>query len=446
MASRARRHRGRSRRRASAWRRVQDPVVAVGVHRKAAEAGQGTGQVEGEDVEGFLAADGDVGVRHGRFAGEGGGELADGQWGAVFPGEVDAGAGDGAPVRVPDAVALHGDEPADDERLVAVQGPVALGEADGPVVPVQAKRRDEASAVGESVDPGHVPGVDGDQDGVEAAVRHDAGGQVLGVRGDHVDVVVSGLEQEAGGAVGDGRVDVEGGDAAGRADEFGHEGGVVAAGADLQDTVARPDAGSFEHVGLQPGRRDGADDAAVVAVTGGDDVVGVRLLDRHFGGEGVPGHGTQGLVDRRGSDVTRLGELVGQLVAQGVRFAEVCGGGCGHGGPFGRAGHAGSERGCGGVRDAGGGGVLGGLCVEHGGVPAARGDECVVCAVFGEAPLVEDVDAVGVADAGHAVSDQDDGPVRRGEAADAVEGFDLGFGVEGGGGLVDDEDAVRLRC
>jgi hypothetical protein len=31
-----------------------------------------------------------------------------------------------------------------------------------------------------------------------------------------------------------------------------------------------------------------------------------------------------------------------------------------------------------------------------------------------------------------------------GEAADAVEGFDLGFGVEGGGGLVDDEQAVGL--
>lgn len=213
------------------------------------------------------------------------------------------------------------------------------------MVPVQAQRRDEASALGESVDPGQVPGVDGDQDGVEAAVRHDAGGQVLGVRSDHVHVVVSGLGQEAGGAVGNGRIDVQGGDAAGRADEFGHQGGVVAAGADLQDTVAWPDAGGFEHVGLQPGRRDGADDAAVVAVAGGDDVVGVRLLDRYFGGESVPGHGTQGRVDRGASDVTRLGELVGQLVAQGACFIEVCGGGCRHGGPFVRAGHAGSETG-----------------------------------------------------------------------------------------------------
>lgn len=98
---------------------VQDPVVAVGVDRKAAEAGQGAGQVEGEGVEGFLAADGDVGVRHGRFAGEGGGELVDGQRGAVLPRQVDACARDAAPVRVPGAVTLHGDEPADNERLVA---------------------------------------------------------------------------------------------------------------------------------------------------------------------------------------------------------------------------------------------------------------------------------------------------------------------------------------
>ncbi|MFJ4122132.1 hypothetical protein ACIP3U_12460 [[Kitasatospora] papulosa] len=67
-------------------------------------------------------------------------------------------------------------------------------------------------------------------------------------------------------------------------------------------------------------------------------------------------------------------------------------------------------------------------------------------AVLGEAPLVEDVDVVGMADAGHAVGDQDNDPVRGGEAADAVEGSDLGFGVERGGRLVDDEDAVLVRC
>lgn len=323
-------------------RRVQDPVVAVGVDRQAAEAGQGACQVEGEGVEGLLAADGDVSVCHDRLAGEGPCELVDGQWGAVLPGQVDARARDGAPVRVPCAGSLHGDESADDERLVTVESSIALGEADGPGVLVQAQGRDEASAVGESVHPGQVPGVDGDQDGVEAAVRHDADGQVLGVGGDHADAVVPGLGQVAGGAVGDGRVDVEGGDAAGGADEFGDQGGVVAAGADLQDVVAGLETGGFQHLGLQPGCRDGAGDAAVAAVAGGDDVVRVCLLGRYFGGEGVPGHGAQGLVDRGGADVAGVGELVGQLVAQCARLVEAGGGRCRHGGPFGRAGHTGS--------------------------------------------------------------------------------------------------------
>ncbi|CAM5511082.1 hypothetical protein SANTM175S_06061 [Streptomyces antimycoticus] len=205
---------------------------------------------------------------------------------------------------------------------------------------MQAERGDETTVLGESVDPGKVPGVDGDEDGVEAAVRHDAGGQVLGVCGDHMDVVVSGLGQEAGGAFGDGRVDVDGGDMAGGVDEFGDEGGVVAAGADLQDAVAGLEAGGFEHVGLQPGRGDGAGDEALIAVAGGDDVVGVRLADRYFGCEGVPGHCAQGLVDRGGADVPGSDELVGQLETQGGGLVEVRGGGCRHGGPFGRVGHA----------------------------------------------------------------------------------------------------------
>src|SRR5690606_25147105 len=56
-------------------RRVQDSVVAVGVDFQAAEAGQGTGQVEGEEVEGFLAADGDIGADDSRLTGKGGDEL-----------------------------------------------------------------------------------------------------------------------------------------------------------------------------------------------------------------------------------------------------------------------------------------------------------------------------------------------------------------------------------
>jgi len=83
--------------------------------------------------------------------------------------------------------------------------------------------------------------------------------------------------------------------------------------------------------------------------------------------------------------------------------------------------------------DGAGGGVLGGLRVEHGGVAPVGGHEFVVASVFDESSVVQDVNAVGVADAGHAVGDQDDGPVRGGEPADAVEGGDLGFRVEGGG-------------
>ncbi|MDJ0346492.1 hypothetical protein QMK24_34705 [Streptomyces sp. PH10-H1] len=46
-----------------------------------------------------------------------------------------------------------------------------------------------------------VPGVDGDHDGVEALVRDDIGRQVFGVRGDHVDAVVSGPGQAAAGSM-----------------------------------------------------------------------------------------------------------------------------------------------------------------------------------------------------------------------------------------------------
>lgn len=59
------------------------------------------------------------------------------------------------------------------------------------------------------------------------------------------------------------------------------------------------------------------------------------------------------------------------------------------------------------------------------------GHEFVVAAVLDEPSVVQDMDAVGVPDTGHAVGDQDDGAVRRGEPADAVEGRDLGFRVKG---------------
>lgn len=60
------------------------------------------------------------------------------------------------------------------------------------------------------------------------------------------------------------------------------------------------------------------------------------------GGEGVRGHGAQGVVDRGSADVAGVGELVDQLVAQGARLVEFGGGRCRHRGPFGGSGHAGS--------------------------------------------------------------------------------------------------------
>lgn len=237
------------------------------------------------------------------------------------------------------AGALHGYEAADDERLVAAQGAVVAGETDGPGVLVQAQWCDEAPALGEGMDPGQIPGVDGDDDGVEAGVRDDLGRKVFGVGGDHTDAVVSRACQEVGCAFGDGRIDIDRGDAALVADEFSEEGSVVATGADLQNLVSGLDAGRFEHVGLQPGRGDRAGDAASAVVAGGDDVVGVRLLGGHGGGEDVPGHGAEGVLDGGGADVSGGGEPVGQLVAQGACLIEF-GGGRRHGGPFGRSGHA----------------------------------------------------------------------------------------------------------
>ncbi len=129
----------------------------------------------------------------------------------------------------------------------------------------------------------------------------------------------------------------------GRTDESGGQGGVAAAGADLQDATAGLDASGFEHVGPQPGRGDGAGGGAVGTVAGGDDVVGIGGDEGDLGGEGVPGHGAHGTVDCGGADVPGGGEPVGRPAAQGGGLVEVRGGRCGHVGPFGRAGHTWSE-------------------------------------------------------------------------------------------------------
>src|SRR5690606_36293560 len=156
------------------------------------------------------------------------------------------------------------------------------------------------------------------------------------------DTVVSGGGEEAGGAVGDVWVDVDGGDLSGRADQFGDQGGVVTARANLQDTVVRLDAGRFAHHGLQTWCADGAADPAVGRVTGGDDVIGVRGLHEHVRCESMAGNPAQGGLDTGGADVAGREELIDEPVPQcsGIVFLRGSGGSR-HPGAF-RTGHAGS--------------------------------------------------------------------------------------------------------
>ena len=70
-------------------------------------------------------------------------------------------------------------------------------------------------------------------------------------------------------------------------------------------------------------------------------------------------------------------------------------------------------------------------------VGAAQGDELVVVAVFDDASVLQDEDAVGVPDGGEAVGD-DQGGAALGELADTLLDDELGGGVQVGGGLVQD--------
>ena len=64
----------------------------------------------------------------------------------------------------------------------------------------------------------------------------------------------------------------------------------------------------------------------------------------------------------------------------------------------------------------------------------------VVGAEFYDASLMEDGDAVGVADGGHAVGDEDGGASAH-DFAEMVEDFIFSVGVDAGEGVVADEDA-----
>jgi hypothetical protein len=58
--------------------------------------------------------------------------------------------------------------------------------------------------------------------------------------------------------------------------------------------------------------------------------------------------------------------------------------------------------------------------------------------------MVEDEDAVGVAEGGEAVGDGDGGAPACGDTESFLDGL-FGFGIDGGGGLIQDEDAGVVK-
>ncbi len=72
-------------------------------------------------------------------------------------------------------------------------------------------------------------------------------------------------------------------------------------------------------------------------------------------------------------------------------------------------------------------------------VGPALGDELIVAAAFDDATVVDDEDAVGVADGGKTMSDDEAGAALH----QTFEGFvdePLALGIEGGGGFIEEQD------
>ena len=89
-------------------------------------------------------------------------------------------------------------------------------------------------------------------------------------------------------------------------------------------------------------------------------------------------------------------------------------------------------------------GALLGLPSVHLGVDAVEFEELLVCALLGDGAVDDDGDEVGVEDGGEAVGDDDGGAVAE-DVAEGVLDERLGLRVEGGGGLVEDEDLWVLE-
>ena len=80
-----------------------------------------------------------------------------------------------------------------------------------------------------------------------------------------------------------------------------------------------------------------------------------------------------------------------------------------------------------------------GLHVDKAAVEAAEGDELAVGAALDDGAVVHNDDFVGVADGGEAVGDDDAGAPQHELVEGLLDGV-LALGVEGAGGLVEDED------
>ena len=92
---------------------------------------------------------------------------------------------------------------------------------------------------------------------------------------------------------------------------------------------------------------------------------------------------------------------------------------------------------------AAGGFRSGQLVLDHTCVGAAEGHELVMAAGLGDGAGFHHEDAVGAADGGEAVGDDDDGALSR-KTGERLLDAGFAFGIEGAGGFIEQEDG-RVR-
>jgi hypothetical protein len=130
--------------------------------------------------------------------------------------------------------------------------------------------------------------------------------------------------QATRGTAGHLRVDVHRGHRTGRTDEFGQQGGVVAAGADLQHPVTWPDHRLLQHHRHQRRRRH-----RTLRHTSGvlfEDhrlIGGIRMFQGRIGGEQMPRHRPDSPLDRVRMNHAPGAEPVNERAAQPISGADV---------------------------------------------------------------------------------------------------------------------------